>query len=65
MEFYEALLSLYDLDSDATHYSCKECGNKVHLEWAIWRHIDNKHPDKLYELSGQAHGWQNARLNWD
>ncbi len=64
MEFYEAISSLYDLSNDGTHYVCKECELGVRMEWAIWRHIDNKHSDKLYELSGQAHGWNNARMGW-
>ena len=66
MEFYEAINSLYTYkpDNPHGHYVCLECDNSVHLEWAIWRHIDNKHSNKLYELSGQAHGWNNARMGW-
>jgi len=65
MKFWEAINSLYDLDKDNIHYKCLECGHHTRMEWAIWRHIDEKHSDKLYELSGRAHGWQDARLGWD
>ena len=66
MEFYEAIDSLYEYgpSNPHGHYVCKECGLKVHCEWAIWRHIDHKHSDKLYALSGQAHGWDDARVGW-
>lgn len=68
MEFYEAIDSLYKLDATQAgncHYVCLECSHPTKMEWAMWRHIDNKHPDKLFELSGQAHGWNNARLGWE
>ena len=28
------------------------------------RHLDNKHSDKLYELSGRAHGWNDVAMGW-
>jgi len=57
MEFWEALLALEEYTPRDNKYTCKVCGHKVNHEWAIWRHLDNKHPDELYKLSGQAHGW--------
>jgi len=63
VEFYEAIDSLYKLNNKC-RYECLECGLTTKMEWAIWRHIDTKHSDRLYKLSGQAHGWNNARMGW-
>ena len=65
IEFWEALIQLSEYTLDDNKYTCKVCGHKVNFEWAIWRHLDNKHSDKLYKLSGQAHGWNNARNGWE
>ena len=43
---------------------CEVRGHTTNYEWAIWRHIDNKHPDALFELCRQAHGWNDARNGW-
>lgn len=63
MEFWDAIGSMYFLNK-LCRYECTECGLTTRMEWAIWRHIDHKHSDKLYKLSGQAHGWDNARNGW-
>lgn len=60
MEFWEALLTLEDYIPSEDKYACLICGHRVRYEWAIWRHLDNKHSDLLYDLSGQAHGWNDA-----
>ncbi len=63
MEFWEALSRLTEYDSYEDKYICEVCGHKTNHEWTIWRHIDNKHPDSLYALSGRAHGW-NAEISF-
>ena len=63
MEFWEALLLLGDYILPEDKYICIVCGHKVNYQWAIWRHIDNKHSDLLYVLSGQAHGWDTHRYD--
>ncbi len=73
MEFYEAIQNLYDYRPEGANpdrrgyckdWVCKECGHKLRQQWAMWRHIDHKHSDKLLAMSGQAHGWDNARNGW-
>jgi len=65
MEFWEALIELQDLTGESPiKHLCKVCGHTTNYQWAMDRHIDNKHPDELYKLSGQAHGWNNAKMGW-
>lgn len=65
MEFWEALYELSDYNPDENKYICKICAHKTNQQWAIWRHLDNKHPDKLFEISGRAHGWNSVRNGWE
>ena len=65
MEFWEALIDLQDLTTvSPIKHRCKVCGLTTNLQWAMNRHLDNKHSEKLYDLSGQAHGWNDAVLGW-
>ena len=65
MEFWEALIELQDLtDISPIKHRCKVCGLTTNHQWAMDRHLDNKHSDILYYLSNQAHGWDNAKIGW-
>lgn len=65
MDFWEALEALSDYLPDEDKYICIICGHRVNYQWAIWRHLDNKHSDLLYDISGRAHGWDSARNGWE
>ena len=62
LDMGEALIVLSDYRN--YKYVCEVCGHTTNYEWAIWRHIDNKHSDVLFELCGRAHGWNNLRNGW-
>jgi len=55
MDFGEALAKLTEYNEKEDKFECQLCGHRTRYERALWHHLNNKHSDKLFELSGQAH----------
>ena len=60
MNFGEALFDLQELTlgEQPLKYRCKVCGHTTNQQWAMDRHIDNKHTAEIFARTGnQIHGW--------